>query len=148
MSSSSDPLADPATSDVLHAGPSEERPAPQRVPVNVWETHRALVVVAPMPGVTPDEVSVTLRGRHLRLAADLRTPAEKDYRLQEWFYGAYERVLDIGEGFGAPVTATLGNGLLAVSVARQRDEATTEREEVEVTPTAAGSGPLDDERPT
>lgn len=127
------------------AAPTEERPPPQQVPVNVWETRRALVVVAPMPGVTIDDVSVTLRGPHLRLAAELRTPAEKDYRIQEWLYGAYERVLDIGEGYGAPVTATLGNGLLAVSIARIEAGADAEDamgsgdEMIEVQPVAAGA---------
>jgi HSP20 family molecular chaperone IbpA len=120
--------------------PTDERPPPQWIPVNVWETTHALVVVAPMPGVTTDDVAVTLHGGRLRLAAELRTPAEKDYRTQEWFYGAYERVIEVGEGFGAPVTATLGNGVLAVSIARASDAPSDEDAPhvVEVQPTPAG----------
>jgi HSP20 family molecular chaperone IbpA len=130
------------TADVTEP-PTEQHPPPQHVPVNVWETTKALVVVAPMPGVTVDDVSVTLRHGRLRLAAELRTPAEKDYRVQEWLYGAYERLVDVGEGFGAPVTATLGNGVLAVSVARLAEQgdrdAVDDPGPVEIQPVAAGS---------
>jgi len=128
-------------SSVTDGSPTEERPPPQEIPVNVWETHGALVVVAPMPGVTPEDVSITLRGGRLRLAAELRTPAEKEYRIQEWLYGAYERLVEVGEGFGAPVTATLGNGLLAVSLARTPASADpgAEDEPIQVQPVAAGT---------
>jgi HSP20 family molecular chaperone IbpA len=90
-----------------------------------------------MPGVTIDDITVELDGTTLRLAADLRTPAPKDYTIQEFLYGSYLRELEIGPGFGAPVTATLGNGLLAVSVAKHEGDRRAER--VEVQPVAAGA---------
>jgi HSP20 family molecular chaperone IbpA len=72
-----------------------------------------------MPGVGTEDVRVTLHRGVLRLEADLRTPAPKDYLLHEWEYGAYERSLDIGSDFGTPIVTSLGNGQLTVSVARR-----------------------------
>ena len=37
---------------------TEARMPPQRVPVNVYEASGALVVVAPMPAVTADDVTI------------------------------------------------------------------------------------------
>jgi HSP20 family protein len=111
-------------------------PAEQWVPVNVWETEHAIVVVAPMPGVMIEDVVVRLEDGVLELTADLRTPAPKQYRMQEWLYGSYRRTLELGAGFGEPITASLGNGLLAVSIARATGDA---GDPVEVQPVAAGS---------
>ena len=107
--------------NVLDGG--DDSLGPQRVPVNVYETTEALVVVAPMPGVMADDVDVVLEGQELRLEARLRTAAPKDYLIHEWDYGAYERVLPLPEGFAGDATASLGNGQLAVRVAREGNRA-------------------------
>lgn len=127
--------AEPTHTEPVVGPPDGQRPPVQRVPVNVWETEHALVAVAPMPGVGVDDVTIALDGGELTLSAELRTPAEKDYRVQEWFYGSFRRSLDVGPGFGGPITATLGNGLLAVSLAR-RDEPAEGR--LETRPVLAG----------
>ncbi len=90
--------------------------AAQRIAVNAYRTDRALVVVAPMPGVMPDDVEIRLAHGNLHLNAELRTAAPKDYVIHEWDYGLYERILEVGSQYGAPITATLGNGQLAVSL--------------------------------
>ena len=89
-----------------------------RVPVNVYESGTALVIVAPLPGVMPDDVSVTVEPGRVTIAADMRSPAPKDYILHEWHYGPFERTLDVPEGFGADAKASFGNGQLAVSLGR------------------------------
>jgi HSP20 family protein len=95
----------------------------QRIPVNVYETDSAVVVVAPMPGVMPDDVQIAVEGRRMTIRAELRTDAPKNYLVHEWEYGAYERTVELPEGTSGPVTASLGNGQLAVSVRRQGDRA-------------------------
>lgn len=90
----------------------------QHIPVNVYETADAVVVVAPMPGVQAEDVEVVLDGDQLRLHADLRTEAPKAYVLHEWEYGCYERTVDLPLPVGWPVLASLGNGQLAVSLHR------------------------------
>src|SRR5215217_6972422 len=90
----------------------DETAGPQRIPVNVYETTDALVVVAPMPGVMADDVEVVVGRDELRLRARLRTSAPKDYLTHEWDYGGYDRTLSLPGGFEGPVTASLGNGQL------------------------------------
>jgi HSP20 family protein len=89
-----------------------------RVPVNVYEAEEALVIVAPLPGVMPDDIDLTVSGNQLRIAASMRSAAPKEYLIHEWHYGPYERVVDIPEGFGAGGTATFGNGQVAIRLTR------------------------------
>jgi HSP20 family protein len=99
----------------------------QRVPVNVYETDNAVVIVAPLPGVMPEDVSVTVEAGQVTITASMRSPAPKDYLVHEWHYGPFERAVDVPEGYGADAKASFGNGQLAVSVGRGQ---------------AAGDGPL------
>jgi HSP20 family molecular chaperone IbpA len=104
---------------VARATESAERlMRPQQVPVNVYETSDALVVVAPLPAVQPSDVTVELTPGRLRFTSRLRSAAPKDYLLHEWDYGGYERELDLPSGFGGGVEASLANGQLAVRVLR------------------------------
>ena len=91
---------------------------PQPVPVNVYETEEALVVVAPLPGVMGDDVTVTVDRGRLTIEAVMRTAAPKHYLLHEWHYGPYMRELGLPDGFGAAATAAFGNGQLAVHLSR------------------------------
>jgi HSP20 family molecular chaperone IbpA len=91
---------------------------PQSVPVNVYETPAALVVVAPLPAVTPGDVTVDVRPGSLRFYARLRSAGPREYVLHEWEYGGYEREIDLPDGFGKGVEATLTNGQLAIRVLR------------------------------
>lgn len=90
--------------------------ASQTIPVNMYQTPHAVVVVAVAPAVTPDDVVVERTGRRLSIKARLRNAAERDYLLHEWTYGDYERELDLPDGFGGRVEASLVNGQLVVRV--------------------------------
>ena len=93
---------------------------PQRVPINMYETDAAVVIVAPLPGVMPDDIQITVDGNQLRLTAEMRSDAPKDYLVREWTYGPYERTVELPDGFGGDATASYGNGQLAVRVTRGR----------------------------
>jgi HSP20 family molecular chaperone IbpA len=97
---------------------TERTMEPQRVPVNVYEATGALVVVCPMPAVKADDVTIELGSGTLRFWARLRSAPPKEYLVHEWEYGGYEREVDLPEGFGGGVEATLSNGQLAVRVLR------------------------------
>ncbi len=96
----------------------EDEMRPQPVPVNVYETSHALVVVSPLPAVTADDVTIELRPGRLRFWAHLRSAAPRDYLVHEWEYGGYEREIELPEGFGGGVEASLANGQLAIRVLR------------------------------
>ena len=89
-----------------------------RVPVNMYEAEEALVVVAPLPGVMPNDITVEVEDGQLRIAASMRSAAAKDYLVHEWHYGPFERTLALPDGFGGGGTASYGNGQLAIRLMR------------------------------
>jgi HSP20 family molecular chaperone IbpA len=91
---------------------------PQRVPVNVYETTGALVIVAPLPAVTAADVKVELGQGSLRFWARLRSAPPRQYLVNEWEYGGYEREIDLPDGYGSSLEASLTNGQLAIRVLR------------------------------
>lgn len=90
--------------------------APQSVPVRMWETPGALVIVAPLPAVTAEDVVIDLRRGEVSFRAALRSAPEREYLLDEWEFGGYERTVTIPEGYGAGAEASLNNGQLAIRV--------------------------------
>ena len=91
---------------------------PQRVPVNMYETEGAVVLVLPLPGVMADDIEIDIEDERVHVNAAQRTAAEKDYIAHEWHYGPYERMVVVPDGFGGPASATFGNGQLAIRVER------------------------------
>ena len=90
----------------------------QQVPVNMYEAEGAVVVIAPFPGVMPDDIHVDVDGRSLTIRAEMRTPAPKEYLLHEWHYGPWNRTVELPEGYGTEFETSFGNGQLAVRVLR------------------------------
>ena len=91
----------------------------QHVPINMYETEGAMVIVAAMPGVMAEDVFVTFEDeRTVTLSASMRTAAPKDYLVHEWHYGPFQRTVELPEGFGGEATASFGNGQLALSIAK------------------------------
>jgi HSP20 family molecular chaperone IbpA len=90
----------------------------QSVPVNVYETTGALVVVSPLPAVKAEDVTIELRPGTLRFWARLRSAPPREYLTHEWEYGGYEREVEVPEGYGGSVEASLANGQLAIRVLR------------------------------
>ena len=111
-------VSDPSNPTSPSAGEVAAAGVPQAVPVNMYETEQALVLVAPLPGVMADDVEVVVEGRTATISAAMRSSAPKDYLLHEWHYGPYERVVDLPDGFGGDGEATFANGQLAVRIVR------------------------------
>ena len=97
---------------------TEAEMRPQPVPVNVYETSGALVIVAPLPAVSGDDVTIELRPGCLRFWAHLRSAAPREYLIHEWEYGGYEREVDLPAGYGGGVEASLAKGQIAIRVLR------------------------------
>lgn len=97
---------------------TEAQMRPQAVPVNLYETSGALVIVAPLPAVAAEDVTIELRPGMLRFWAHLRSAAPRDYLVHEWDYGGYEREIDLPVGYGSDVEASLAKGQLAIRVLR------------------------------
>jgi HSP20 family protein len=90
------------------------------VPINLFENDRELVVVAPMPGVQPEDISVdVLDDGMLIVRARMHGEGQERirYLVREWSYGPFERSLQLP----VPVDAgranlTYGNGVLTVAL--------------------------------
>ncbi len=109
----------PSHEDVTKAtAETEAEMRPQPVPVNVYETSAALVVVAAVPAVSAKDVTVELRPGNLRFWAHLRSAAPREYLTHEWEYGGYEREIELPPGYGSGVEASMANGQLAIRVLR------------------------------
>lgn len=91
---------------------------PQSVPVNMYEADGAIVVVAALPGVMAEDIEITIDSRWVRIWADCRSLAPKDYLRHEWHYGPYQRMVDLPPGFEGEPSASYGNGQLAVRIGR------------------------------
>lgn len=109
----------PGHSDVVEATVStEDTMKPQHVPVKAYEAPEALVVVAPMPCVQPGDVHIELRENTLRFWAHLRSAAPREYLIDEWDFGGFEREIEIPSGYGAGIESTLANGQLVIRLLR------------------------------
>ena len=92
---------------------------PTAVPINLFENERELMVVAPMPGVSPEDISidVTDDGRLTVRSAQHGEGQERiSYLLREWSYGPYERTVDLPCAVDARrANVTYGNGVLSIT---------------------------------
>ncbi|MEO6577345.1 MAG: Hsp20/alpha crystallin family protein [Candidatus Limnocylindria bacterium] len=89
------------------------------VPVNLFENDRELMVVAPMPGVSPEDISIDVTDDgHLTLRSAQHGEGQEriDYLLREWSYGPYERTIELPCAVDAMrANLTYGNGVLSVT---------------------------------
>ncbi|MGB9292656.1 MAG: Hsp20/alpha crystallin family protein, partial [Desulfobaccales bacterium] len=78
-----------------------ERVRPGRVflpAVDIFETPEALVMVADMPGVAADKVTVDLRDNHLVISGEVAAPLGQGETMvdQEYFTGDFIREFHLG----------------------------------------------------
>ena len=89
------------------------------VPVNLFENNRELMVVAPMPGVAPEDISIdVLDDGRLTLRAAMHGEGQERirYLTREWSYGPYERTIELPMAVDArSANVTYGNGVLSIA---------------------------------
>jgi len=93
---------------------------PTAIPVNLFENDRELVVIAPMPGVEPQDIAVEVtQDGQMTLSAVQRGQGQEhvDYLLREWSYGPYRRTIDLPCAVDARrANLSFGNGVLSLSL--------------------------------
>jgi HSP20 family protein len=89
------------------------------VPINLFENDRELILVAPMPGVAPEDISVDVRDDgQVTVRARMHGEGQEriDYLRREWSYGPFERTIELPRGVDARrANLTYGNGVLTVT---------------------------------
>ena len=94
-----------------------------RLPVAVYSTPDEIVVQAAVPGLTPEDVEITLDGDRLTIACELKPPLENvEYVLQERPYGRFRRTLVLNVPVAeADAKATVENGLLTLVLPKAQE---------------------------
>lgn len=92
------------------------------IPLNIFENDRELMIVAPMPGVAPEDISVevTPQGR-LTVRAAQHGPGQEriSYLQREWSYGPFERALPLPRAVDArSANLSFGNGVLSITFSK------------------------------
>jgi len=89
------------------------------IPINLYQNARELMVVAPMPGIAPEDISVEVSDEGwltLRAAEHGMGQERIEYVLREWSYGPYERRIELPCAVDATrANVTFGNGVLAIT---------------------------------
>jgi HSP20 family protein len=98
-----------------------ERVRPGRVfipAVDIFETPQALVLVADMPGVAGDSVTLDLKENLLTIHGQVSPPSEKETLLaQEYAIGDYYREFQVGELIDkGKIEASVKNGVLTLTL--------------------------------
>lgn len=93
------------------------------LPVRVYEAGEKIMVAAPMAGLAPEDIAVTVDGDRVRIRGAERGPHQHGMRLvaAEWTVGPYEREVRLPASVDGRLTnVTYGNGVLVVAMPRAR----------------------------
>ncbi len=96
---------------------SEAPVGPGEVAVNVYTNRNKLVVVAPTPGLEPENIVVTVGERSVAIHGELRGELQegKRYLIHEWHVGPYTRAIPLPFPVdGSRANVTYNNGILTV----------------------------------
>jgi HSP20 family protein len=101
----------------------------QAVPIRIYQAAERITVAAPMPGLEPEDITITVTADGLVLRGEERGPGQhdRDLFLAEWTIGPYYREVTLPLPVdGALANATYGNGVLVVTLpkAESADRAT------------------------
>ena len=92
---------------------------PTAVPINMFQNDRELMVVTPMPGVAPEDISIDVTDDgQLTVRAAMHGEGQEriDHILREWSYGPYERTIELPCAVDVRrANLTFGNGVLSIS---------------------------------
>ena len=95
-------------------------PAPAQLPIDLYETDDAVVVTASLPGVTSEDVQVSVIGRVLTIKGETKTATDEtegNYYHQERRAGAFQRVITLPTRVVADkAEATFEDGVLKLEL--------------------------------
>jgi HSP20 family protein len=92
-------------------------------PVDIHETGDEVVVTAALPGVTPDDVEMTITGQTLTIRGELKPDEDADrYLYRERRYGAFGRQFQLPVRIqGDAAEASFENGLLTLRIPKAEE---------------------------
>jgi HSP20 family protein len=87
--------------------------------VDIFETEKAITLLADIPGVTPENLSIDLRDNALTITGDVARPeaAGEEFLVMEYETGRYYRQFTLSEVIDqAKIDAELSHGVLRLSL--------------------------------
>ena len=93
------------------------------LPIDVYTTDEEVVLVASVPGMSPEDVEITIEGDSITLKGDVPAPmANVEYAAQERPYGKFARTLRINVPVQADkAEATFEKGVLTLVIPKQEE---------------------------
>ena len=91
----------------------------QRLPVRIHRADGRITVTMPMPGLSPDEINITIMENTVLACGEKQGSSKPDLDLivNEWAVGPYRRTVALPERVrGDLANATYGNGVLVLSL--------------------------------
>jgi len=113
------------------------------VPVRVYQSEGRIMVAAPLPGMEPADISVTVSGDAVTIRAARRGPNQDVRALTaaEWVLGPYRREVSLHHPVdSARTNATYGNGVLVLVLPKRRPGTPDEGAEIRLEAVAAARG--------
>lgn len=101
--------------------------AAQTFPVRVHNADEHIVLTAPLPGLEPENISVTISGTRVSIQGEERGPGQhgRDLIMDEWTIGPYYREISLPQAVDGTLTnATYGNGVLVLSMPKSTQSGT------------------------
>jgi HSP20 family protein len=107
----------------VRRGETNHREAIATLPVDAYSTENEIVVVATVPGVNPDEVSITLEDDTLTIEGEIPARLENvDYQFAERFHGKFRRSLRLNIPVNLDgIEATSENGVLTLTLPKAEE---------------------------
>jgi HSP20 family protein len=115
----------------------------QTIPVRIHNAEEHLVLAAPLPGLEPENISVTIAGTKVTIIGEERGPGQhrRDVVLDEWTIGPYYREVTLPEAVDGKLTnATYGNGVLVLSMPKLQEGRAAEAASFKLHPIEATRG--------
>ncbi|HTM10895.1 MAG TPA: Hsp20/alpha crystallin family protein [Verrucomicrobiae bacterium] len=96
----------------------------QTIPVRIYRGDEHIMLAAPLPGLEPENIWITISGEKVCIQGDERGPGQRgrDMIVDEWTIGPYYREVKLPEAVDGPLTnATYGNGVLVLSMPKSKE---------------------------
>ena len=97
----------------------------QKTPGKISESDVRLLLVTPMPGIKPPDISITITGRFVKIFGRQTGSGQDDTNLlvEEWKIGPYYRLVELTKPVSGSLTnATFGNGILTLAMPKAKKE--------------------------
>lgn len=100
-------------------------------PINAWETPKAFVVQIELPGVAPEDVTVSVEGRLLTLRGERKKPAEsgvRSFHRMEREHGTFIRAFTVPKGVSTfDVESAWTDGVLQVTLSKTPEKSPSKK---------------------